>query len=131
PDARTDQFAFCVSRHEMLYAKRPFAGSTHTALVKSIRRGTPVEVDPAARGVPMSVHAVVMRGLSPRPSDRFASMDELLGALRDTRAPKPRRWVGLAIATVATAGLLVTLDRPTAPPTATTAAPTADLVADR
>jgi serine/threonine protein kinase/predicted Zn-dependent peptidase len=113
PDARTDQFAFCVSLFEMLYGKRPFSGSTYTALVKSIQRGTPIEVDSSARGIPRSVHAVVMRGLSPRPSDRFASMRDLLDALKAARSPPPRRLAALAIMAVAAAaivGLLASRD---------------------
>ncbi len=52
-DARSDQFAFCVSMREAL-------GNSYA---------------------PRWLHRVVRRGLSAHPADRFATMDELLAAL--------------------------------------------------
>src|SRR5262249_42357725 len=39
PDARTDQFSFCVVLYEALVGKRPFQGETLEALAKSVVEG--------------------------------------------------------------------------------------------
>ncbi|MBC8070554.1 MAG: serine/threonine protein kinase, partial [Deltaproteobacteria bacterium] len=99
PDARTDQFAFGVSLFEMLYSRRPFPGSTYTELVGSILKGMKVEAEAGPLGVPRKVRQIVLRALARDPEGRFASMDELLLALRKARAPRQRRalaWAGVA-----------------------------------
>ena len=107
PDARTDQFAFCVTLFELLYERRPFAGSTYTELVRSIVTGLQVEAEAGPLGVPRAVRKLLLRGLARDPEHRFASMDELLTALRKARAPGSRRtWVAALVAAGATATIV-------------------------
>lgn len=90
-DARSDIYAFCVTFWEALYGARPFA----PPLDESKRDGPPAP--PADSTIPGWLHRVVARGLEPDPSHRFASMKELLAALRRPT----RRWRRrLAIGTI-------------------------------
>ncbi|MFZ5446304.1 MAG: protein kinase domain-containing protein, partial [Myxococcota bacterium] len=86
----SDQYAFCVTAFEALTGARP-------------ARGGPVAWPPGSRVAPR-VRAAITRGLSPRPEDRFASMEKLL----DELTPRARFTAGrLALATAATTALLV------------------------
>jgi diguanylate cyclase (GGDEF)-like protein len=84
-DARSDQFSFCVALYEALYGRRPFPGSTFHKVAKAILEREPLPPPPDSR-VPKWLHRVVMRGLSRDPSDRFPSMEALLGGFLDFQA---------------------------------------------
>ncbi|HWB79091.1 MAG TPA: serine/threonine-protein kinase [Nannocystaceae bacterium] len=101
-DARADQFAFCVALFEQLTGERPFKGRSLLELASAISAGT-VAVAAAAK-IPMRVRAIVMRGLASQPSDRFASMHELIAALQS--AVRPRWPWALAIGGVAVVAAL-------------------------
>jgi eukaryotic-like serine/threonine-protein kinase len=98
-DARADQYSYCIALREALLG------------------GRIVRLDAATwRHVPGALRAIVERGLSLEPEERFASMDELLAALR--RVERRRRAaVSVAIAALAIAGgiattaILMTRDR--------------------
>jgi tetratricopeptide (TPR) repeat protein/tRNA A-37 threonylcarbamoyl transferase component Bud32 len=90
-DARADQFSFCVSLYEGLYGERPFRGKTLGALMFNIMQGKIAEAPKGSR-VPSRVRRILTRGLSRRPADRFASMDELLAELSRDPARARRRW---------------------------------------
>ncbi len=92
-DARSDQFAYCVTLHEALYGARPFAGESLAALGMAVTRGI-VREPPPGRAVPKWLRRVVLRGLSTAPEARFASMEELLRALE--HEPRRRRWLAVA-----------------------------------
>ncbi|WP_437538226.1 protein kinase [Sorangium sp. So ce726] len=81
-DGRADQFAWGVLAFELLTGRPPWRGAGDMlAVVASILTD---EADRAlldAASVPPAVSAVVLRALSKRPDDRFASMDDLLRAL--------------------------------------------------
>jgi hypothetical protein len=79
-DSRSDQFSFCVALYEALYGKLPFAGNTLEALAFNTISGK-VLPRPAGTHIPSPVHQALLRGLSPNPSQRFATMAELLTAL--------------------------------------------------
>jgi eukaryotic-like serine/threonine-protein kinase len=99
-DARSDQFAFCVTLWEALFGVRPFTGRSIAELAVAIQEGAPQP--PMRSGVPRWLAAVVARGLAADPAARYPDMDALLAALSDdpTRRRR-RRWlaglVGLAL----------------------------------
>jgi serine/threonine protein kinase len=83
-DPHADIFSFCVVLYEALYGERPFAGRTARALHQAILDGQVAEPPRGAR-VPVWLRRVVLRGLKPRPADRWESMEQLLAALGKDR----------------------------------------------
>jgi hypothetical protein len=86
-DERSDQFAFCVGLYQALYGDWPFPGKTAVALADAVIEGR-VQKPPKGATVPARLRKILVRGLSPNPSDRYPSIDALLGEL--TYAPKRR-----------------------------------------
>ncbi|MEZ4438360.1 MAG: serine/threonine-protein kinase [Polyangiaceae bacterium] len=78
-DARSDQFAFCVSLYEALWGRRPFEGDTILELRDGILHGEPAV--PRDHDVPDELVRAVVRGLSKRPEDRFDGIHELADLL--------------------------------------------------
>ena len=102
-DARSDQFSFCVSLYEALYGHRPFAGDTLAELRANVRDGRLLEV-PRDTKVPRRIRDVVERGLAIDPSERWADMRSLLGALTRNPSEQRGRWLFAAIALGLTGG---------------------------
>jgi tetratricopeptide (TPR) repeat protein len=90
-DALSDQFSFCVALYEALYRERPFQGTSLEELGRAALEG---QVRPARREtqVPAWVRRVVLRGLRPRPEERFPSMEALLEVVT-SRPRRARGWV--------------------------------------
>jgi serine/threonine-protein kinase len=89
-DARADQYSYCIALREALLG------------------GRIVRLDGATwRHVPRALRAIVERGLSLEPEGRFASMDELLAALRRVERRRARA-VSAGIAALAIAGGIAT-----------------------
>ena len=81
-DGRVDQFAWGVLSYELLTGRLPWRGAGDAlAVAASILTDAPDEAALGAAVVPAEVAAVVLRALSKRPEDRFASMDEAARAL--------------------------------------------------
>jgi len=78
-DARTDQFAFCVTFFEALHGTRPFDATDAAALRRAMDDG-PVAIDAAA--VPPWLDALLRRGLAADPGARFEDVQALLDTLR-------------------------------------------------
>jgi tetratricopeptide (TPR) repeat protein len=90
-EARSDQFSFCVALWEALYGERPFAGQSPAELGEAKREGRVRPLRREAR-VPERLRRLLLRGLAPRPEERFPSMEALLEGLRRETASPRRRW---------------------------------------
>ena len=104
-DARSDQFAFCVSLWEALHGLRPFAGVTRQEIARNVTAG---RMNEQARNneVPPWISRILERGLAADPDQRWPSMDALLAALANDPRRTRKRWVAsiVGIAGIAGAG---------------------------
>jgi serine/threonine protein kinase/outer membrane protein assembly factor BamB len=110
-DQKADQFAFCASLFRALYGRYPFDARTVEALLGQ-KLGHQVAA-PERSKVPAWLRRILLRGLSPRPIDRFADMDALLAALANDPARRARRVasaaaIPLGVAAIAYTGWLLT-----------------------
>jgi eukaryotic-like serine/threonine-protein kinase len=85
-DARTDQFALCVTIWELVYGERPFRAASAAALGYQVLREDPV---PPSDGpsVPAWLHRALLRGLAKSPEERHPSIDALVDALDEQLNP--------------------------------------------
>jgi serine/threonine-protein kinase len=106
-DARSDQFAFCVTLYQALYGRKPFAGKNTDEIKRNVLAGQVVP-PPRSPQVPRWLHRVVLRGLEVDPEKRYPSMKSLLADL--DRDLSRRRWrvavAALAVMLVGVAALL-------------------------
>ena len=88
-DARSDQFSFCVSLYEAVYGVKPFAGTSVDEMT------TAIEGRAFERGGERSrvawMDAILRRGLSLDPGQRFADMGKLIRAIQRGRKQTMRR----------------------------------------
>jgi serine/threonine protein kinase len=105
PDARSDQFGFCVALWEAVTGERPFTGRTFAALREAIAGGPP----PFPAGVrPPRLRNVLARGMAENPANRYADLQALLDDLAQLERSKTRRWITIVSASVvAGLGLVV------------------------
>lgn len=119
-DARSDQFAFCISLYEALYGEHPFDFAKFTDLPAAVLQGR-LRNPPRTTTVDRAVRAVLLRGLATDPAMRFPSMDDLANALRSVmRRKRIRTLTAVASAAVVMlAGAIATVaPAPTPPPCA-------------
>ncbi len=102
-DARTDQFAFCVSLWKALYGRRPFRGKTGAKVNAAVLRGH-IEPPPNGSHVPARVRRLLERGLSREAEQRFSSMSELIAELEKDPL-QPYKRAGIVAAAVAAIGV--------------------------
>jgi serine/threonine protein kinase/tetratricopeptide (TPR) repeat protein len=86
--AASDQYAFCVALWEALAGAPPFAGAL-AVLAERKREGPPPW--PSTVAVPRAVTAAIVRGLAPRPEDRWPSMNALVDRLQSALG-RSRSW---------------------------------------
>jgi len=94
-DHRTDQYSFCVALYQALYGELPFKAQNVEALVREITQGKPPEA--VSSQVPSRLRRVVLRGLRPKPADRYPSMGALLDELVFQATRTRRRFVSVAV----------------------------------
>jgi serine/threonine-protein kinase len=96
----TDVYAAAAVLWETLTGRRLFTGENEPAIMKQVLEGRIVAPSELASGIPAVLDAIVLRGLSARPEDRFATAGEMAVALEDALPPVPAsrigHWVGAA-----------------------------------
>ncbi|MBX7079240.1 MAG: protein kinase [Nannocystaceae bacterium] len=102
-DARSDQYAFCVSLYEALFRVRPFSGDLAQVLRAKLDHS--LATVPAGTDVPPAVHDAVVRGLAPDPAQRWPTMTALLDALAPAGRRRRPLWLGLGTASLLLSGL--------------------------
>ena len=80
-DGRADQFSWAVVAYEILAGRLPWRGADALAAMASVLTDPVARDALAAASVPRAVQDVILRALSKRPADRFASMDDAVRAL--------------------------------------------------
>ncbi|HUQ02290.1 MAG TPA: serine/threonine-protein kinase [Kofleriaceae bacterium] len=89
--AKSDQFAFCVALHEMIFGEHPFELDADGGIASSVVAG---KRRPAPSGAPRWLVAAIDRGLARDPDARHASMTTLCDLLE--QSPVRRRRVAYA-----------------------------------
>ena len=111
-DGRADQYALCVTAWEALVGERPFSGSRNNDVLAAKLEGPPsISADSS---VPIWLRAVLRRGLSVDPDERFASLDDMVDAIDRGRRPGRRRLfvlLGMGAAALGVVGLGVLATR--------------------
>ena len=92
-DARADQYAFCLALFEALHGSRPEQAGPE-----------PITLPP--HRLPRRLAKVILTGIRTDPKERWASMGDLLAALR--RATRPRLWPAAAALVVAAGAFALT-----------------------
>jgi beta-lactam-binding protein with PASTA domain len=90
-DARSDVYSLGVVIYEMLVGHPPFDGTNMPEIARQHLNSPPPPISDAREDLPAGLEKVVMRCLEKLPEDRFASMDELLGALVGLGLYAPQR----------------------------------------
>src|SRR5262245_1342114 len=85
-DERTDIFSLGVVLFEMLTGKRPFTGTTATAVSMQIVQTPVPPLTSVNRSVPRELDPIVAKALAKKPDDRYASAATLAAELRSVGA---------------------------------------------
>lgn len=104
-DARTDQFAFCVSLYEALYGRAPYPRTELGPLLAALERHA--VAPPGATDAPSWLFDVLKRGLHPDPDARWPSMTDLLAELSRDRETDPSTGRGPRLLFIGAVGLVV------------------------
>ena len=88
-----------MALYEALYGERPFCGDTWEALRENVLHHK-VRSTPKGVSVPLWLHRVLLRGLSPKPEERFPSMEALLTQLERGPVAVLQRRVAVGLAVV-------------------------------
>ena len=80
-DGRADQYAWGATAYELLSGRPPFEADSPVALISRVLSSEATPLAQVAPQVPAEVSSAVMRALSKRPEDRFATVDEAADAI--------------------------------------------------
>ncbi len=83
PDGRADIFSLGVVFYEVLTGQHPFMAGSFVATTDRIRGETPASIRIFNRSVSRDLEAVVNKAMAKDAGQRYASAEELLGALRE------------------------------------------------
>ncbi|MBI1323778.1 protein kinase [bacterium] len=93
-DVRSDIYAICAVIYEMIAGRPVFETSETRSFEMAIRDEQPVPLRKLRSDTPYALQAIVMKGLSKNPEDRYRSAGELqrdLNASRNLRTPEVLR----------------------------------------
>ncbi len=79
-DGRSDQFSLAVVIYEMLAGKSPFAADSISAILHKVLNETPAAISVRPSGCSPALEAVLLRGLSKAPADRYAACGDFARA---------------------------------------------------
>lgn len=84
PGPSGDQFALAVTLYELLYRERPFPSDEPTEIWQALKAGWRPAIPVAHAGEHPVLERTLLRALSPRPEERYASVGEFGHALGRT-----------------------------------------------
>ena len=82
-DERTDIYGLGVCLYELLAGRRPFGARTHDELGQSILAGNAIQIATLATNLPRGLESIVHKAMAAHPEDRYQSMQEFGGDLRN------------------------------------------------
>ncbi len=80
-DGRADQYSWGATAFELLSGHAPFEADDPVTLLSRVLSGDPPKLGSLTRDIPWEVEATVMRAISRRAEDRFATLDDAADAL--------------------------------------------------
>jgi eukaryotic-like serine/threonine-protein kinase len=90
-DTRSDVFSVAAVAYELFTGVAPHRGTTVQAVLASVLMEPPTDPRVLRPGLPVEVARTLLRGLSKRPADRFATAGELARAVRGALEAETRR----------------------------------------
>ncbi|HEU4387449.1 MAG TPA: serine/threonine-protein kinase, partial [Blastocatellia bacterium] len=84
-DARSDVFSLGVIIYEMLAGRTPFVGDTTSDLIASILKDDPAPLTLHSQDIPGEAESLVTRALRKNRGDRYQTVVEILGDLRQLK----------------------------------------------
>jgi serine/threonine protein kinase len=84
-DSRSDIFSAGVILYQMMSGKKPFQGTSISAVLYKIANEPPPELDPVEKNVPREILDIINKALEKDPFKRYQSVEMMLEDLRNAR----------------------------------------------
>ncbi len=97
-DARSDVYSLGCTLYDLLVGSPPYQGATHMAVIVAHREEPIPSICKQRTEVPAAVDEVFRRMVAKKPEDRYASMGEVIAALRACTMGEPAAGAGGAVA---------------------------------